>query len=213
MKILELFSGSEIFSRTAYIESQFKTTSFTVDNNKNLAPDYCISLLDFNVDKVPFIPDILWASPPCTGFSVASIGSHWTGGKGAYIPKTETAKTGIKLVKKTLEIIKYFQEKNSNILYYIENPRGVLRKLGLLNNVPFHHTITYCQYGDVRMKPTDIWTNNKNWKPRPMCKNGDKCHVAAPRGSKTGTQGLKGSYERSKLPRELCCEILKSSIL
>ena len=62
------------------------------------------------------------------------------------------------------------------------------------------------------MKPTDIWTNNINWKPRPMCKNGMPCHEAAPRGSKTGTQGLKGNYERSVVPYELCREILKSCI-
>ena len=78
-------------------------------------------------------------------------------------------------------------------------------------------TVTYCQYGDTRMKPTDIWTNHldsplfsKGWKPRPICKNGDNCHVSAPRGSQTGTQGLKDNYERSKVPYELCKEILLS---
>jgi hypothetical protein len=42
-----------------------------------------------------------------------------------------------------------------------------------------------------------------------MCKNGDSCHVSAPRGSTTGTQGLKGAYERSKVPNDLCEEIVK----
>lgn len=59
------------------------------------------------------------------------------------------------------------------------------------------------------MKPTDIWTNDLEWRPRPMCKNGDTCHVAAPRGSKTGTQGRAGSYERSKVPIALGTEIIK----
>ena len=69
-----------------------------------------------------------------------------------------------------------------------------------------------CKYGDDRAKPTDIWTNSKTWIPRPVCKNGnpDCHHQRAPRGSKTGTQGRKGSYERSKIPNELCFEILKS---
>jgi hypothetical protein len=62
------------------------------------------------------------------------------------------------------------------------------------------------------MKPTDIWTNSTKWIPRAMCKNGAPCHVAAPRGSRTGTQGLKGAYERSKIPNQLCIEILKSCI-
>ena len=79
-------------------------------------------------------------------------------------------------------------------------------------------TVWYCQYGDNRAKPTDIWTNSKNWKPRKMCKNYkngniiDKhCHhESARRGAKTGTQGRKNSYFRSKIPNELCNEILKN---
>ena len=82
-----------------------------------------------------------------------------------------------------------------------------------INDVPFVPDIVwYCQYGDDRAKPTDIWTNNDNWIPRPVCHNGNKdCHhQPAPRGSKTGTQGRKGSYNRSKIPHELCVEALKA---
>jgi site-specific DNA methylase len=32
--------------------------------------------------------------------------------------------------------------------------------------------------------------------------------VAAPRGSKTGTQGLKGARERSVIPQKLCDHIV-----
>ena len=51
-----------------------------------------------------------------------------------------------------------------------------------------------------------------NWNPRPVCKNGnpDCDHEKAPRGSRTGTQGLKDSYLRSIVPSELCREILKN---
>jgi hypothetical protein len=168
---------------------------------------YPISILDFDVNKVPFQPDVIWASPPCTGFSVAAIGHHWAGGKGAYIPKTETAKLGIELVRKTLEIINHFQP----TYWFMENPRGVLRKLDVVKGLK-KNSVTYCQYGDERMKPTDIWTNSDVWVPKPMCKNGDPCHVAAPRGSRTGTQGRANAYERSKIPEELCREILKSCL-
>ena len=85
-----------------------------------------------------------------------------------------------------------------------------LRKLPVTNFFEIRHTVTYCKYGDTRMKPTDIWTNSDKWVPRKACKNGDSCHESAPRGSKTGTQGLKGAYERSKIPKELCNEILIS---
>ncbi len=101
----------------------------------------------------------------------------------------------------------------------MENPRGKLRKLKIVKDFQ-RATVWYCKYGDFRAKPTDIWTNNlqtvfnqKGWQPRPECFNGNKnCHhESAPRGSKTGTQGLKGNYNRSKIPTELCLEILKNS--
>lgn len=71
------------------------------------------------------------------------------------------------------------------------------------------YTVTYCQYGDTRMKPTDIWTNHPDPKFKPACKNGDKCHVSAPRGSATGTQGIKGARDRSRIPDELCRYIVE----
>lgn len=63
---------------------------------------------------------------------------------------------------------------------------------------------TYCQYGDTRMKPTDLFTNHPNPQFKPMCKNGDSCHESAPRGSRTGTQGLQNKKERARIPKELC---------
>jgi hypothetical protein len=204
MKVLELFAGSRSVGKIA---EQLGMEVFSSDLIEFEGIHYPISILDFDVTKVPFQPDIIWASPPCTGFSVAAIGHHWSGGKGAYIPKTETAKLGIELVRKTLEIIEHFQP----TFWFMENPRGVLRKLDVVKGLN-KQSVTYCQYGDERMKPTDIWTNSIMWTPKPMCKNGDPCHVAAPRGSRTGTQGRANAYERSKIPAELCLEILKSCI-
>ncbi len=205
MNVLELFAGSRSIGKQA---EKLGMNVFSSDLIEFEGIDYAVSILDFDVTKVPFQPDIIWASPPCTSFSVASIGHHWTGGKGAYIPKTDGARLGLELVKKTLEIINHFQP----TYWFMENPRGVLRKLPIVQGLK-RNTVTYCQYGDERMKPTDIWTNSNVWTPRPMCKNGDPCHVAAPRGSRTGTQGRSNAYERSKIPDELCQEILKSCIL
>ena len=204
MKVLELFAGSRSVGKIA---EDLGMEVFSSDLIEFEGIHYPISILDFDVSKVPFQPDVIWASPPCTGFSVAAIGHHWSGGKGAYIPKTETAKLGIELVRKTLEIINHFQP----TYWFMENPRGVLRKLDVVKGLK-KNSVTYCQYGDERMKPTDIWTNSDVWTPKPMCKNGDPCHVAAPRGSRTGTQGRANAYERSKIPEELCREILKSCL-
>lgn len=204
MNVLELFAGSQSIGKQA---EKLGMNVFSSDLIEFEGINYPVSILDFDVTKVPFQPNIIWASPPCTSFSVASIGHHWTGGKGAYIPKTDGARLGLELVKKTIEIIEHFQP----TFWFMENPRGVLRKLPVVQGLP-RKTVTYCQYGDERMKPTDIWTNSILWVPRPMCKNGDPCHVAAPRGSRTGTQGRSNAYERSKIPDELCFEVLKSCL-
>ena len=58
------------------------------------------------------------------------------------------------------------------------------------------------------MKPTDIWTNHPDPKFKPMCHNGDACHEKAPRGSKTGTQGIAGSVYRAVIPKQLCEHIV-----
>jgi hypothetical protein len=204
MKILELFAGSRSFGRIAQTMN-FEVFSTDINNFEKI--DYVVDILNFDLKKIPFIPDIIWASPPCTCFSVASIGKHWQ--KNGQ-PKSDNAINAIEIVKKTIFIIDYFIKKNNQLIYFVENPRGKLRKLKYVNFFEKGYTITYCQYGDKRMKPTDIWTNSKTWKPKPICKNGDNCHISAPRGSKTGTQGLKNSFERSKIPEDLCKEILES---
>mgnify|MGYP006924668924 FL=1 len=61
------------------------------------------------------------------------------------------------------------------------------------------------------MKPTDIFTNHPNPKFKPPCKNGSPCHQSAPRGSRTGLQGIKGSKDRSVIPQELCEHIVDIS--
>jgi hypothetical protein len=205
MKVLELFAGSRSIGKVA---DRLAFDVYSSDIEQFGGIDYVTDIMDFNVTKIPFKPDIIWASCPCTSFSVAAIGKNWTKVGDDYIPKNPRAEFGLKLVQKTLEIIEHFNP----TYFFIENPRGMLRKMPIMADLP-RQGVTYCQYGDTRMKPTDIWTNSTKWIPRPMCKNGDPCHVAAPRGSKTGTQGLKGSYERSKIPEDLCYEILKSCII
>lgn len=228
MKLLELFAGSRSFCKVAE-QHGWETFSSDIKPFDNI--DYVVDILEFDVTKVPFVPDVIWASSECQGFSIAAIAHNWTGGKNAYIPKSDRAKLGIKLAKKTIEIIEHFKKLNPNLIWYMENPRGVMRKMPFMEVLPIRNSITYCSYKDTRMKPTDIWTNNDMWKPRKMCRNGGygkaemdgktwclnetgkPCHEAAPRGAKTGTQGLKGDYERSKVPAELCEELISASEL
>jgi len=202
LKVLELFAGSCSFSNVA---KEYGYETFTTDFNDFTGIDYVVDILDFDINSIPFWPDIIWASPPCTTFSIASCGYHWNApdDQGNREPKTEAAETGLLILKQTIWILNELQPK----FFVIENPRGLMRKMDAVQYLK-RDTVTYCQYGDNRMKPTDLW-HNLDWTPRPMCKNGMPCHEAAPRGSKTGTQGLKGNYERSKVPYELCKEILE----
>ena len=205
MQILELFAGSKSIGKCA--DGLF-FESYSSDIEQFGGIDYVTDILDFDVTKIPFKPDIIWASPPCTAFSVASIGKNWTKVGNDYLPKNPRAELGLKLVQKTLEIIEHFNP----TYFFIENPRGMLRKMPMMAHLK-RQGVTYCQYGDTRMKPTDIWTNSDKWIPRPMCSNGSPCHISAPRGSRTGTQGLANAYERSKIPEDLCMEILESCII
>jgi hypothetical protein len=160
------------------------------------------------LEDVPFIPDLIWSSPDCTSYSIAAISHHRING---IEPKSEYAKKCDIVNQHFLNLIKEWLVINPNMVFFIENPRGMLRKMPFMQE--FHReTIWYCKYGDLRAKPTDIWTNSKTWIPLPQCHNGNtNCHHApAPRGSKTGTQSLKNSFERSKIPEKLCIDIIES---
>lgn len=60
-----------------------------------------------------------------------------------------------------------------------------------------------------RMKPTDIWTNHPDPGFKPPCHYGDPCHNKAPRGTKLGTQAIKGSMDRARIPEQLCEHIVE----
>lgn len=76
-------------------------------------------------------------------------------------------------------LIAHYVRLNPKLVWFVENPRGRLQKLAFADMEQFKKTVTYCQYGDFRMKPTNIWTNSPNWIPKPMCKRGDGCHERA----------------------------------
>lgn len=205
MKVLELFAGTrsigkafekaghEVFS--VEWDKNFEDINMNVDIGKLTAADI---LAKFGH------PDVIWASPDCTSYSIAAISHHRTREEsGNLAPKSDYAKFCDSVNTHVVELIKELNPK----YYFIENPRGGMRKMNFMKELP-RYTVTYCQYGDKRMKPTDLWTNHPNPDFLPMCHNGDPCHERAPRGSKTGTQGLKNSKERSRIPEKLCQHIV-----
>ena len=197
MKVLELFAGSRSIGKAA---EELGYQVFSTDIEPFESIDYVVDFMDFDLRKLPWVPDIIWASPPCTSYSIAAVSHHREG----QYPMSELAVKSDQMVLQLLRLIKFLKPK----YWFIENPRGMLRKMHFMEDLN-RSTVTYCQYGDNRMKPTDIW-HESTWVPRAMCKNGDSCHQSAPRGSRTGTQGRANDYERSKIPHELCLEVLRS---
>ena len=192
----ELFCGTKSFSNVARERGH---SIFTVDIDNSFMPDLCKDILDVIPSDLPKDIDVLWASPPCQCFSVASIGCSWHHQN--YCPRRSETALGMAYVLKTIELIRTLKPH----YWFIENPRGLLRKMAFMDG--FHRvTVTYCQYGDSRMKPTDIWNNLLEWIPRQACKNNDPCHEPAPRGSRTGTQA-RNSIDRGKVPSQLINEI------
>lgn len=151
-------------------------------------------------------PDVIWASPDCTSFSVSAISRHRKKNKetGNLDPVSDYAKFCDEVDQHMIELIRELNPK----FFFIENPRGGMRKMSYMQGIP-RYTVTYCKYGDIRMKPTDIWTNHPDPKFIPPCKNGDPCHVRAPRGAHTGTQGLKDAAEKGRIPQALCKHIVE----
>jgi hypothetical protein len=210
LRVLELFAGTRSIGK-AFEAAGHEVYSIEWDK-KHENIDWYEDILKVTTQDILVRfgrPDVIWASPDCSTYSIAAISHHRTREEdGNLAPKSEYAKFCDKVNQHVLNLILGLNPK----YYFIENPRGGMRKMNFMKNLP-RFTVTYCQYGDDRMKPTDIFTNHPNPQFKPMCKNNnpDCHHERAPRGSKTGTQGRKGSVERSIIPEELCKHIVKIS--
>ena len=201
MRVLELFAGTRSIGK-AFEKHGHKVYSIEWDKDFENIDWYedigKITAQDI-IDRFGH-PDVIWASPDCTSFSIAAISHHRRKNleTGNLDPVSDYAKFCDNVDQHVLDLIRELKPK----YWFIENPRGGMRKMTWMQGLP-RYTVTYCQYGDTRMKPTDIWTNHPDPKFKTPCHNGDPCHEPAPRGSKTGTQGLKGSIDRSRIPDKL----------
>lgn len=205
MKVLELFAGTRSMGK-AFEKRGHKVFSVEWDKNFENIDLYADILTVTAQDIIEQFgrPDVIWASPDCTTYSVAAISKHRRKEEsGTLSPVSEYAGFCDKVNTHVIELIKELNPK----YYFIENPVGGLRKMDFMQGLP-RYTVTYCQYGERRQKPTDIWTNHPEPNFKPPCKRGASCHDAAPRGSSTGTQALKNAVEKAKIPELLCEHIV-----
>lgn len=148
-KLLELFSGTGSVGRV-FAERGWDV--YSVDLDPQSGASFTGDVLEW--DPTQFRPsdfDCVWASPPCTMYSIART----------------TAKTprdlalADSLVRRTQNLIGYFSAGNPNLPWFIENPQtGLLKTRDLMQDVPFVD-VTYCKFEGCPgyKKATRIWTN------------------------------------------------------
>lgn len=159
MNFLELFKGTGSVGKVA---TKLGYRVVSLDFDPIYTPDIETDILNWDYKKYSkdnhFIPNYIWASPPCNTFSQLAYPLAERNTKTAE-PYSERAKIGTKILHKTLEIINYFKKINPDLLYCIENPRGMMRKDSKMMALPYMATTYYCYYGDKKLKPTDFWSN------------------------------------------------------
>ena len=150
MRILELFSG------TGSVGNVCRRMGCVVTSlDRDMPADIRMDILDWHYASLPPNSfDVIWASPPCTEYSVA---------KTVGVRKLDEANA---IVKRTLEIIRYF-----NPTYWMmENPQtGLLKHQSVVADLPYND-LDYCKYGMPYRKRTRLWNNIEAWTPRPLCK-------------------------------------------
>lgn len=158
MKLLELFKGTGSVGKVGKIKN-YQIVSLDLD--PYFTPTIETDILKWNYKKyytdTKFIPDFIWASPPCNTYSPLVYRLKERDSITAE-PFSERAKEGTKILYKTLEIINFYKKLNPKLLFVIENPRGMMRHDKKIKKLILNHT-HYCLYGDKRKKPTDFFSN------------------------------------------------------
>ena len=149
MNILELFAGSRSLGNEA---DKIGHNVFSIDWTKYENINLAIDIGYLKLSDVPFVPDMVWASPDCTTYTIAACRKHRTN---SIEPKSEYAVKCDIVNKHWISLVKEWLVINPNMVFFIENPTGMLRKMPFMQEFK-RHSVWYCQYGDTRAKPTDI---------------------------------------------------------
>lgn len=158
-KLLELFKGTGSVGKAA---KKMGWDVVSLDLDPYYTPDIETDILKWDYKKWArdnhYTPDFIWASPPCNTFSPLAYPLKERDTKTA-APKSDRAREGTRILHRVIDIISFFKKKNPDLLFAIENPRGMMRHDPKVKKLPHRDTTLYCLYNDVRYKPTDFFNN------------------------------------------------------
>ena len=216
MRILELFCG------TKSVEKAFHTMDpnhevISVDIEKKFKPTILCDIMDLDYKQwQPEHFDVVWASPPCTYYSVMQ---RFSPRSKEY--KQEKLEESNEIVKRTLSIIDYLKPK----YWFMENPQtGTLKNQEFMKDLPWVDA-TYCMYGYDYRKQTRFWTNRADDVDLQICsrsKKGKHCdhfdevnnrhYHGLSQNSKTSKYTIKKTTtleQRYSIPQPLLLELFK----
>ena len=202
MRLLELFAGTQSVGKIA---RELEMDVISLD--RDMPADISTDIMNWDYTQYPkghF--DVIWASPPCTEYSVAkTIG----------VRDIEGAN---EVVQQTLDILEHFVPK----YWMIENPQtGLLKNQLCMYGMPFVD-VDYCKYGMPYRKRTRIWNNVFHWKPRALCmrdcgsmdETGKRHQATAQRGpctrGDTKDHNRQSQSQLYSVPPDLIRELLES---
>ena len=180
-------------------------TVLTLDISPKHGPDLCMSVLGFipGITIPAFVPDFIWASPPCESYSLAR--SNVTKDE-----KEEAMRAADKLVAHTLRIIRFY-----NCHFCIENPASSrLWKREVAMPLKEYCITSYCSFGMRYRKNTRIASSFPLNLPR--CPGAGLCPAMIgsihKEWAQRGGGGVINKYhtqdELHSIPSELCRSVL-----
>ena len=191
MRLLELFSGTGSIGR-AFEAEGWEVISLDIHPPATIITN----IMDWDYQKYP--PghfDFIWASPPCTEYSIARTKAK----------RPRDFDSADAIVARTLKIIEYFEP----LLWLLESPAtGYLKTRPIMAGLP-SQDVTYCRYGYAYKKPTRLW-GLFPFALRPICTHQDPCHNVV-NGRHTSVAQRRGHTlaDLYSIPPELCRQIAR----
>ena len=158
---LELFSGCGMVSQE-FAERKWQVRS--VDNSPYSNASDKVDVMKFGLRDIGFVPDFIWASPPCFTYSLMAGGKHRKVDTQEF-EKTPEALEHNHIFAKMSQLLHESKALNPHLIVCVENPVGLLSKMPLMKELErslglYKTTVHYCAFGRSDKKPTHLWTND-----------------------------------------------------